>query len=216
MASFIKQLFKGKSPLGNAPLNLKNNNTRKINMANPMLKKKQVDQDLLAAVENGWVISALDALDKGANPNAMDANKRTPLFLIIMNKKNYFGESLDNRMNLVDLLLQKGANVNLRSDYAGQMITPLQMAVLKNDGEVVDILLRYGNYNSNTSRMNIGKAFEIAEKMGHQNIMNVLYKRGRSMSNSTSDPGSVANSVGGRRRKTRKSRRRGKTQKRKH
>lgn len=221
MASFFKNLFRGKTPISsNRPNYTLKNNTRKVNtMINPMLMKKQVDLELLQAVQNGSVSGALDALDKGANPNAMTSNGSTPLFLLIVNKDKYFGNSLSNRANLVDILLQKGANIHLKKKYGDYELSPLELAAVKNDIDVLEVLLKYGDYSSNLAKKNIGMAHSIAEKRGYRNISFLLYKKMRKLSNA-SDPGVINNntasdpgSVGGAKRKTRR-RKRTRTQKR--
>lgn len=218
MASFLKNLFRGKTPLSsNRPNYTMKNNTRKVNaMINPMLLKKQVDLELLQAVQNGSVVAAMDALDKGANPNAMTANGSTPLFLLIVNKDKYFGNSLSNRANLVDILLQKGANIHLKKQYGNYELSALELAALKNDIDVLEVLLNYGDYSSNLGRKNIARAHNLAVKRGFNNAANKLYVRKQRLSNA-SDPGnnnaSDPGSVGGAKRKTRR-RKRTRTQKR--
>lgn len=206
MASFFKNLFRGKAPLSNRNFTLKNN----VRYA-----KNKVDEDLLYAVQNGSVIAAMDALDQGADPNTVSESGSTPLFLVIFNKDKYYGNSKANRANLVDVLLQKGADIHFKKRLAGYDISPLELAALQNDMEVLDVLLKYGDYNSNVGMKNIAKAHNLAIKRNFQLIAEKLYKKKMSLSNA-SDPGnnnsaSDPGSVGGAKRKTR---RRKRTQKR--
>lgn len=64
---------------------------------------------------------------------------------------------LSGNHDIVYLLIKQGANVNYDSDY--QKPTPLDLAILKGDPDLVKMLLNAGkfHYNQNTSRVMLQK-----------------------------------------------------------
>jgi uncharacterized protein len=119
---------------------------------------------LVIALLNGQVGIATYLLDKGADPNAADAYGRAALFAAIdlrnFNHDKYGDLPTDGRdpMDLIKTLVDKGANVNARTDtvpvhglmqfdaswvnFDGQ--TPFVRAALSGDIEVMRLLLEHG------------------------------------------------------------------------
>jgi ankyrin repeat protein len=118
---------------------------------------------LIIAILNGQTEIASDLLNRGANPNAIDAYKRGPLFAAIelrnFNHEKYSDLPTDGRdpLDLIKALLAKGANPNQQTlttpvhglmqfdgswvNFDGQ--TPLIRAALSGDAEVMKLLLQY-------------------------------------------------------------------------
>jgi ankyrin repeat protein len=119
---------------------------------------------LLIALLNGQVGLATELLEKGADPNAADAYGRAALFAAIdlrnFNHDKYGDLPTDGRdpLDLIKALLNKGANVNAKTDtvpvhglmqfdaswvnFDGQ--TPFVRAALSGDIEVMRLLLAKG------------------------------------------------------------------------
>jgi ankyrin repeat protein len=119
---------------------------------------------LLIALLNGQVGLATELLEKGANPNAADDYQRAALFAAIdlrnFNHDKYPFMYNDGRdpLDLINALLKKGADPNLRTDtvpvhglmqfdaswvnFDGQ--TPFIRAALSGDIEVMRLLLEHG------------------------------------------------------------------------
>src|SRR5207244_10654873 len=118
---------------------------------------------LLVAMLNVQVELAAYLLNRGANPNALDAYKRGPLFAAIelrnFNHEKYPDLPTDGRdpLDLIKALLAKGANPNQRTNttpvhglmqFDGSWVnfdgqTPLIRAALSGDAEVMKLLLQY-------------------------------------------------------------------------
>jgi ankyrin repeat protein len=118
---------------------------------------------LIDAILNGQAGIASYLLDRGANPNAIDAYKRGPLFAAIelrnFNHEKYSDLPTDGRepLDLIKALLAKGANPNQQTNttpvhglmqFDGSWVnfdgqTPLIRAALSGDAEVMKLLLRY-------------------------------------------------------------------------
>lgn len=71
-------------------------------------------------------------ISKGADINAKNAYRYTPLYLAVEK----------NNKKIVELLIAKGADVNSENRYDG--ITPLHLAVDKNNKEMVELLIAKG------------------------------------------------------------------------
>src|SRR5215467_1365402 len=118
---------------------------------------------LIIAILNGQTGIASDLLNRGANPNAIDAYKRGPLFAAIelrnFNHEKYSDLPTDGRdpLDLIKALLAKGANPNQQTNttpvhglmqFDGSWVnfdgqTPLIRAALSGDAEVMKLLLQY-------------------------------------------------------------------------
>lgn len=80
-----------------------------------------------------------NALEEGADPNLENEAGMTPLFLVIVHK----------RIDLVEALINNGADPNLPGALNDRFYSPLFLAVMHNDDEAVRILLSKGT-NPNT------------------------------------------------------------------
>ena len=118
---------------------------------------------LIIAILNGQTEIASYLLNRGANPNAIDAYKRGPLFAAIdlrnFNHEKYPDLPTDGRdpLDLIKALLVKGANPNQQTNttpvhglmqFDGSWVnfdgqTPLIRAALSGDAEVMKLLLQY-------------------------------------------------------------------------
>jgi uncharacterized protein len=118
---------------------------------------------LIIAILNGQTEIASYLLNRGANPNAIDAYKRGPLFAAIdlrnFNHEKYSDLPTDGRdpLDLIKALLAKGANPNQQTNttpvhglmqFDGSWVnfdgqTPLIRAALSGDAEVMKLLLQY-------------------------------------------------------------------------
>ena len=118
---------------------------------------------LIIAILNGQTELASYLLSRGANPNAIDAYKRGPLFAAIelrnFNHEKYSDLPTDGRdpLDLIKALLAKGANPNQQTNttpvhglmqFDGSWVnfdgqTPLIRAALSGDAEVMKLLLQY-------------------------------------------------------------------------
>lgn len=91
-------------------------------------------------------------LAAGANPNQMEKDGETAL-----------GHAISrNKINIVKLLLDKGANVNLVNPANGE--SPLSSAVANKSVEIVEMLLKAG---ANPDRANIDKLTPLGAVMGN-------------------------------------------------
>ena len=93
---------------------------------------KPRDAELMTAARKGDVRKAEDVISEGANVNGRDVNTNTtPLILASQN----------GHLNVVQLLLSKGANENAY-DRMGR--TPLFNASMNGDAKMVEMLLSSG------------------------------------------------------------------------
>ncbi len=118
---------------------------------------------LIIAILNGQAEIASYLLNRGANPNAIDAYKRGPLFAAIelrnFNHEKYPDLPTDGHdpLDLIKALLARGANPNQQTNttpvhglmqFDGSWVnfdgqTPLIRAALSGDAEVMKLLLQY-------------------------------------------------------------------------
>ena len=93
------------------------------------------NEQLLEAIKKGQPKLVKHLLWSNADPNARDGQKQSGLILACFIKDH------DNRMNIIELLLQKGATPDLQ-DESGQ--TALIKAVILDDNTLTKHLLKHG------------------------------------------------------------------------
>ena len=93
------------------------------------------NEQLLEAIRKGQPKLVKHLLWSNADPNVRDEQKQSGLILAC------FIKDLDSRMNVIDLLLQKGASVDLQDD-SGQ--TALIKVVILDDITLTKCLLKHG------------------------------------------------------------------------
>ena len=109
---------------------------------------------------------ATELLQRGADPNKRKGSSgSTPLHLAILEKN----------LNLVKMLLEKGAHLETKDDYGS---TPLLTAV-KDDApeEIVDLLLQR-NANVHAVAEDRKTALHFAAQRGEENMMIQMIKKG--------------------------------------
>ncbi|CAG0989133.1 protein phosphatase 1 regulatory subunit 27 [Rhodocyclaceae bacterium] len=97
----------------------------------PLGEMTALDAKLFEAAGKGDTDAAEEALEEGADINAVDKLKRTPLF----------GAAFYNRAGTVRLLAERGADVNAK-DFSG--FSPLHAAVAAGSREAVAALVAKG------------------------------------------------------------------------
>ena len=90
---------------------------------------------LLLAAREGRVNAVRYLLDSGADLNARDGSGNTAL-----GEATFYSQTA-----VIKELLARGANVNARANGG----TPLDIALTRNDGAVIDLLKRYGGLTAN-------------------------------------------------------------------
>jgi ankyrin repeat protein len=95
---------------------------------------------LLMATLNGHVELAMKLIERRADPNAADARGRGPLFAAV-DLRQRRGNAVAP-MALIHALVEKGADVNARTNFDGQ--TPFLRAALSGDVELMRYLLDHG------------------------------------------------------------------------
>lgn len=120
-------------------------------------------------------------LENGANINAENKNKETPLFSSIRKGKLCGVVDTDNLQNLsnhsnssgkeklVELLLQNGANINIVNKNKH---SPLQLAIQYGSVKVVDVLLKHGadRYIEN----NLEASLEVGSQKGKKELFEMI------------------------------------------
>jgi ankyrin repeat protein len=122
--------------------------------------------DLIEAVDNGDIALVKLLLEGGADVNFEDHNHWTALFYAI---------NID-RMDICNLLIDRGANVN-KSDKTAWRWTPLMYAVDQSNIDIIKLLIISGadvNYNN----INNASALHYALRRNNTNITNILRWRG--------------------------------------
>ena len=92
---------------------------------------KELIKSLHWATQKGYSTIIEILLKNGANVNARDKFKQTPLHLAI----------LHGHSTIVEILLQNGANVNAKDRFKQ---TPLLLATQKGHSTIIEILLKNG------------------------------------------------------------------------
>jgi len=96
-----------------------------------MSSQRELDVALRVAAEVGKLEEIRSLLDRGANINAVDAGKVTPLHYA-----SHFGHH-----QCVELLLDRGANINAAG---GGLWTPLHLASSKGHHQCIELLIDRG------------------------------------------------------------------------
>jgi len=92
---------------------------------------RQLNEDLIAAVQMGNAKKARSLLDRGAEPNAKDRLGTTALHLA----------ALWGHKDIVSMLIAQGADVNATDD---ERWTPLHVAAMKGNAELLEVLMAHG------------------------------------------------------------------------
>ncbi|KAL4890101.1 hypothetical protein BDV59DRAFT_195221 [Aspergillus ambiguus] len=125
--------------------------------------KLQYEQkNLFVALQKGLTASVKQSLECGADPNKMDADKRTPLELAMQG----------GHIAVVELLLEKGANPNTKDKHG---LTPLSWAASRGHIAVVELLLKKGanpESNDKGGRTPLSRA----ASCGHIAVVELLLK----------------------------------------
>jgi hypothetical protein len=131
----------------------------------PRSRQQTSDVTVLSAVAKGDITQVESLLSKGADANLADRMRWTPLHIAARN----------NRLDIVELLVNKGANLNLNAtNNRGQ--TPLHIAVTNSQKEIVELLITKGaDVNIMTGSDN---ALTLARKGRNTEIIDLLTKNG--------------------------------------
>lgn len=149
----------------NAPETVKKTEPAVKEAAKPIKPKKSSEpkmDTLFSAAVNGQLATVMRMLDEGQDINQQDDEGNTALAWA----------SLRGKSGVVKYLVEHNANPNLPNTKG---LTPLHQACLFGDKTVVQTLIDFGadvNYEG-PGKM---KAVEIARKMKHQDIVDMLEK----------------------------------------
>lgn len=124
----------------------------------------QADDSLLAALSSRDYSRAFELVSGGADPNAVDANGRTPLMMA--------GRS--GRGDMVAALIDAGANVNAANNNGG---TPLMFSAIAGDPTTVSLLLEHGARVQAVGNMG-WTALMVASVKGHAPVIRMLLDGG--------------------------------------
>ena len=125
----------------------------------------QSEKDLNQASVDGDLERVKTLVGQGADVNAMNRMKMTPLLVAAMN----------NRTEVCKFLADKGATLDTKSGMGGQ--TALYYAVEKNNKDLAEFLVKKGaDVNIATTRGE--NPFSLAKKMGNTEMADFLAKNG--------------------------------------
>ena len=144
---------------------------------NIQLKNKDINEDLVLAIINNETEKAKELI-KESEVDARDTYGWTALM--------YASEN--GHMEIVKLLLEKGADISIRSRKGYRKgYTALLIAAEKGNANIIEILLNAGadiNERINFILKFKGKsAVEIAHKRGHEKLLELLILRGADLTN---------------------------------
>ena len=120
---------------------------------------------LLAAAASGDLTKATQLLDQGADVNARDANRRTPLHVA--------GHAGNQEM--ARLLLKRGADANALDQQQYDLIT---IAAVRDDAAMVRIAILGGNSPRNVTSPYKGTALIASAHLGHVEPVRALIEAG--------------------------------------
>ena len=122
-----------------------------------------VSEELIDCVDKGDFVSAKKLIDAGADINFQHSvNGYTALML---------ASRMDD-INFVKYLLSKGAKINIKDKYDGNV---LNYACLTGQTKIVELLIEKGA-NINQSKYNA--PLSVAARNGHFNIVQILINKG--------------------------------------
>lgn len=126
--------------------------------------QRNLNENLLEAVENGDIKEIKELLERGANINATNEGGTTVLMKATWR----------NNIKIVRLLLENGVNVNAPTRGKD---TALMKAVLENESKIVQLLLKFG---ADVNAQNIlgGTALIVATFLAKTEIVKMLLKSG--------------------------------------
>jgi len=120
---------------------------------------------IIIALKNGYTVIANILLTAGADPNACDGLRLTPLLLAC-------GKAGKGYQEIAEKLIRLGADVNARDPLGW---TPLLLALSEGTVEVIELLLEYGA-NPLTRTRKGENAVSLAQKLGRVELINLLFK----------------------------------------
>ncbi len=126
---------------------------------------KKLDNIINAAYHGNFSLME-KILDSGVDVNFIDSKGNSALF----------AASLSGKKNMVRLLLNNGADTNLKNKNKNKK-TPIITASMKGHTDIVKILLEYGT-DPNVVGLNKITALQSAVAMNHKDIVKLLLKHG--------------------------------------
>jgi len=96
--------------------------------ANSLVLPKDIDQQLLKAVEEGDVEQVEQLLDNGADPNIINE----------LSKTQFVWATEDVQKKIIQMLLDHGADPNIADEFGK---TPLNQAVEEGNTDIIQMLL---------------------------------------------------------------------------
>ena len=134
---------------------------------------------LFNSINTGSVNQIKESLDNGVDVNCKNHNQDTPLRIAII-KRNMKKNCDKNYLNIIKLLLNYGANPNIKSKILGS--TPLLLAIYKKDYELVLLLIQNGA-NINLPNKLYNYPLISAAKYGSLKIVKLLLENGAKILN---------------------------------
>lgn len=132
---------------------------------------------LIIAIQEGHVKTAKNFLIAGADLNLQDSNGTTALEKAVT--KNYCYKHIDNYKDIIAMLLDKGANPNLKNKYGN---TPLMLAALEcfidYDGSEIATMLLNKGADPNWKNNDDFTALIFAAQSSNENVAALLLNNG--------------------------------------
>jgi len=127
----------------------------------------------LHAVANfGLLDEAKKLIRLGEDIEKKDSEGKTPLFIAVNNPAFISNRMQTAKIQIVELLLEKGANVNIQDNVGG---TPLHYAVFSGKIEPVRLLLKYGARIDIKDKDGLTPVY-LAEQLQNNEILKILKK----------------------------------------
>ena len=136
-----------------------------------LVNKRYIDNQTalhFTVTSDETIKSTIMLIDKGADVNAEDGYKRTPLFYALTSQ---YKETILT----IDLLIMKGANVN---DVDVDGFTPLHIAVMSHSIERVQAILENNKANINAMNKSGATPLDVAVALHDMVIAKYLFKNG--------------------------------------